>query len=300
MEKSSFFDSVVVNGEFDRQYLAEDFANYFNSFIANGIFPNPSSQLQVIADEGMKVKVSPGKAWVNGYFYENTDDLFLQIDNADGVLSRIDRVVLRLDLSEEGRELRVHIKKGKYSNEPAGEDLQRDAMMYELCLAELNINAGTVNIRQSNITDTRLSKELCGISHGTIDQVDTETLFKQYQDWYKEVTLQGENDINGIIQEFDTQYKQILEDWGQWFITTTQAKENEFNEWFSNIKNILDENVATKLYAAIEDLQQSKASQEDVENIIKDKQDRTFKDEVNSREYQIVFKNGQMYKREVK
>ena len=46
MEKSSFFNSV----SHDRTYKAEDWAEYFASFIGNGVFPVPSTGLQVVAN----------------------------------------------------------------------------------------------------------------------------------------------------------------------------------------------------------------------------------------------------------
>ncbi len=42
MQKSMFFNS----SQGDRVYKAEDWADYFSSFIGNGVFPNPSSGLQ--------------------------------------------------------------------------------------------------------------------------------------------------------------------------------------------------------------------------------------------------------------
>ena len=62
MEKSSFFNSV----SHDRTYKAEDWAEYFASFIGNGVFPVPSTGLQVVANDGMKLNVKTGKAWING------------------------------------------------------------------------------------------------------------------------------------------------------------------------------------------------------------------------------------------
>ena len=50
MERSAFFNSI--NG--DRRYKAEVFAEYFSSFIGNGVFPNPSTSLQVIANDDMQ------------------------------------------------------------------------------------------------------------------------------------------------------------------------------------------------------------------------------------------------------
>ncbi|MBU3153892.1 hypothetical protein [Clostridium estertheticum] len=53
MEKSSFFNSVAG----DRKYKASNFADYFNSLLTNGVFPNPSTNLQVINNNNMTITV---------------------------------------------------------------------------------------------------------------------------------------------------------------------------------------------------------------------------------------------------
>lgn len=55
MQNYGFFNSSSG----DRRYAAEDWAAYFASFIGNGVFPNPSTGLQVMEDEGMRVAVQP-------------------------------------------------------------------------------------------------------------------------------------------------------------------------------------------------------------------------------------------------
>ena len=121
MEKSSFFNSV----SHDRTYKAEDWAEYFASFIGNGVFPVPSTGLQVVAGDGMQIAVKAGKAWINGYFYNNTSDLSLTLATADGVLNRIDRVVVRWDLTN--RTITSAIKSSAYSASPSAPAVQRDA-----------------------------------------------------------------------------------------------------------------------------------------------------------------------------
>jgi len=223
--RSGFFNSV--NG--DRIYDAKRFAEYFSSFIGNGIFPNPSDCLQVISNNDMTITVRPGKAWINGYILINDDDYILEIEPADGVLNRIDRIVARYDVVD--REIRLEVKKGTFASEPTAPDLQRDADAYELALADIYISAGATSITQANITDLRLSTELCGIVHGTVEQVDTTTLFNQYVDWYTTTTGQAETDIEAIKQQFQA----------------------EFDAWFAGIKNILDESTAGNLLNLIEE-----------------------------------------------
>lgn len=67
MANSLPFNAVAVDGEYDRVYKAEDWAWYFATFIANGIFPKPSDGLQVVAYSGMEIRVNAGYAFINGY-----------------------------------------------------------------------------------------------------------------------------------------------------------------------------------------------------------------------------------------
>lgn len=219
MEKSSFFNSV--NG--DRRYKANDFAEYFNSLITNGIFPNPATNLQVMANNNnMTVTLKLGKAWINGYIYINTDDLILNVAVADGVLNRIDRVVLRMDTTQ--RKIYAYVKKGVFASTPVASTLQRDADAYELALADIYVSKGAVNIVQANVTDVRLNSDLCGIVSSLI-KPDTTSIFNQYLDWYQRTTQGYENDIS----------------------TTKQNFERDFNAWFDTVKGSLSDDVAGNL-----------------------------------------------------
>ncbi|MFS1511892.1 hypothetical protein VQL36_05570 [Chengkuizengella sp. SCS-71B] len=213
MEKSSFFNSV--NG--DRKYKADDFAEYFSKFITNGVFPNVADNLQIIADGGdMTIRVKTGVAWINGYMYQNTDDLILTVDVADGILNRIDRVVVQLDFLN--RQITTKIKKGEFASNPVANDVQRDADIFELALADIEITQGTTSISQNLITDLRFNDDLCGIVKGTVDQIDTTGLFAQYDaefsSWFDTAkdTLSGDvagnllNEINDITDNFNTHH----------------------------------------------------------------------------------------------
>lgn len=223
--RSGFFNSV--NG--DRKYDAKSFAEYFASFIGNGVFPKPSTSLQVMANDDMTVTVKPGKAWINGYILINDDDYILQIEPADGVLNRIDRIVARYDIAN--REIRLEVKKGTFASSPIAPELQRDSDAYELGLADIYVKAGATSISQADITDLRLNSELCGVVHGLIEQVDTTTLFAQYQAWYQQTTGQAEVDLEMMKQQFQA----------------------EFDAWFAGIKDILDESTAGNLLNLIEE-----------------------------------------------
>ena len=188
-EKSGFFDAHLVSGKYDRMYLADDFARFFASFIGNGIYGGKSNELMVQqkTTANMSVSVLTGQAFINGYFYENTEELSLSIDVADGVQNRIDLIVLRWDNVE--RVIRLAVKKGNSASSPSAPRLVRDADFYELKLAEVYVKAGTTSITQMDITDTRLNSEECGFVVGVIEQFDTTSFGMQLDSFIKKFEI---------------------------------------------------------------------------------------------------------------
>lgn len=244
MEKSSFFNSV----SHDRTYKAEDWAEYFASFIGNGVFPVPSTGLQVVAGDGMQIAVKAGKAWINGYFYNNTSDLSLTLATADGVLNRIDRVVVRWDLTN--RTITSAIKSSAYSASPSAPAVQRDADIYELALADIYVGAGVTAINGSNITDLRLNTSVCGIVAAVVDQIDTEAFNAQLQAWFSEYQSESAAEYNALVSymnslklQGNSQYD-ALESYMADFKAQAQT---DFDSWFAGLQEVLNEDAAGNL-----------------------------------------------------
>lgn len=225
MEKSSFFNSVSG----DRKYKAEDWASYFSSFIGNGVFPVPSTGLQVVAGSGMQVTVKAGKAWINGYFYNNTSDLSFTLGTADGVLNRIDRLVIRWDLTN--RTMSAKLKSSTYASSPTAPMLERTSDIYELALADIAVGAGVTEITGSVITDKRLDSTLCGVVAAVVNQIDTTAFNNQLEAW---------------MNEFETE------------------SSAEFENWFNSVKDTLSEDAAGNLLNLINGLDESKANISDI------------------------------------
>ena len=244
MEKSSFFNSV----SHDRTYKAEDWAEYFASFIGNGIFPVPSTGLQVVAGSGMNVTVRAGKAWINGYFYQNTGDLTVQLATADGQLNRIDRIVVQWNLTN--RTISTKVKSSGFSASPSAPAVQRDADIYELVLADVFVAAGVTAIMQSRITDQRLNTSLCGVVAAVVDQIDTAAFNAQLQAWFAEYESLSEEQYNSLASymaslklQGNVQYDAFEQHMADF---ETQA-EADFNTWFDGLQAVLDENAVTNL-----------------------------------------------------
>ena len=209
--RSGFFNSISG----DRVYNASNFAEYFATFIGNGVFAQPSNSLQVTAGTNLSVLVRAGKGWINGYYLVNDANHEMYLDPADSTLNRVDRIVLRLDLA--ARSIIIGVKRGTPSSSPTPPNLQRDASYYDLALADILIPAGATQMLQSNITDQRFNTSLCGVVKGLIDQVDTTNLFAQYNtafnNWFSTITNILNSNAAGNLQTqitaIDTRLKKL-------------------------------------------------------------------------------------------
>lgn len=192
MAIKSYFYNAILDGEtYDRIYNAEDVTSYLDKIVGSGVFPNPSTQLQVRAGTGMQVIVNEGQGWIHGHKLINDADLILSVDAADVLLNRIDRVVFYTDSDE--RSMGIEIKKGTNAVNPTAPSLVRNTSRYEMSLATITIKKGTTAITGSMITDTRANSQICGWVQGLIQQVDTTNLFIQWQTAYAEFMVQMES-----------------------------------------------------------------------------------------------------------
>ena len=165
MEKSGFFNS----SDGDRVYDATDFAAYFGNLVSNGVFYASATNLQATPGNGLAVSVAAGSAWINGYRYENTDDLNLPLTTANGSNPRIDRIVVRL--SQVSRSIQLAVVDGTPAATPSTPALTRTSDIYELGIADVLIPAAATSIAANNITDTRLNTSLCGLVNSLVTAV---------------------------------------------------------------------------------------------------------------------------------
>ena len=238
-EQSGFFDAHVMNGEYDRVYLSEHFAKYFASFIGNGVFGGKSNELMVSQNinSGMKVDVLSGMSWINGFWYENTSNLTLDISVADGVLNRIDNVVVRWGKIE--RSIWITIVKGTPATNAVAPSIERSSDYYDLKLAEISVKAGATNITQADITDTRLNSDVCGFVVGVVQQFDT---------------TEFGNQLDGYISKYAAEYKAFLEGLE---LTGT----NEVNSLIDRLNAIVkDESAFANLVLKVDDVESELAS----------------------------------------
>lgn len=201
--KSMFFNAIKEGDVYDRTYNADDFSRYLENIVGNGVFPNPSTSLQVASSSGMDIVVKKGSAWIAGHKLINTAALSLAVDPAETLQNRIDRVVCYIDYVN--RVMDIEIVKGTPATNPTAPALVRTDSRYELSLATIYVAKQVTSISNANITDTRADSTVCGWATGVLQQVDTSTLFQQWQtaygDYYADIKQQLDDFMETLTQE---------------------------------------------------------------------------------------------------
>ena len=161
-------------------------------------------------------------------------------------MSWTDRVVLRLDLSNEVRDVVVAVKKGNTT-------LTRTSSIWELGLADISIKKGVISISQSDITDLRFNSAICGRAYNELLTVNTTSIFnqmqaivseqeskwqtqtaRQEQDWQKQTNKQ-ESDWQSQTNKQEQDWKKLFEEMRVLYIgLETQSfalVNNNFDDW---------------------------------------------------------------------
>lgn len=239
-EMGLFFESV--NG--DRRYKVVELVAYLRPFFSDGVFPNPSTGLQVMetAEKDMFVTVKVGDAWINGRMYRNLDDKRIRLDPSDSATTRIDRIVVGCNYKD--RVITSYVKKGTPASSASAPELTRNDTLYEISLAEITIAPGAVGITQSAIKDTRLDQSKCGIVTGLVETVDTQTLYNQLETWRQE-----------FMQEKDTQMANWIATFQKNMNSWKDTEQQAFVDWFNSIKGQLSGDIAANLTSRVDELE---------------------------------------------
>lgn len=196
----------------DRVYDANSFSEWLKPFFKNGVF---NGELQVVADTGMNVKVRTGNAYIDGKMKNFENETTLTLEKASANSTRIDSVVVRRN--DTGRDFSILVVKGSAS----APDPVRQEGIYDLVLAQITVGASVTEIKQANITDTRMNADLCGWVVTNIDEIDFSQITSQWSDY---------------IANFEAEQLQA------------------FQTWFDTIKGQLGSDVAGSLQTQINNI----------------------------------------------
>lgn len=156
--KSGFFNAIESQGTYDREYDATDFAEYFSSFIGNGVLGKlGDTTLKVEKVGNLLVRIKKGKASIDGYWFNLTEDLVISIPANTTASTQIVSICVTLDRSKR------NITIAKKTNNTTPVD---DGSKHELIIALVSLPANSSQI--SSITDTRSDETKCGFAIGAV------------------------------------------------------------------------------------------------------------------------------------
>ena len=171
----------------------------------SGVFGAEENLATSVIADSMSVEVSDGVGWLSndkkdGIVFWNDNEqtngskLVLTHDVADGVLDRIDRIVVTWETTNYVALPTISILKGTASSNPVAPSLTNNNIQRQISLAKVSIPAGTVSLSPTMLTDERLDPEVCGIVTETIE-IDTTTMQSQFEALLEAI----QNELAGIV-----------------------------------------------------------------------------------------------------
>ena len=157
----------------------------------SGVFAGDSNaSVSALVDSSMAVAVSDGLGWManagkDGVVWwidneaTNGTKLQMPIDPADGVLNRIDRIIVEWKTTNYVDYPEVKVLKGSLSSNAVAPELTNNSTVRQISLAKINVAAGTTAITASMITDERLDPSACGLVTGSVS-IDTSVMQNQF------------------------------------------------------------------------------------------------------------------------
>lgn len=152
MAKSSFpFDAGPGSQVFESQWM-----RMARHWAPTGIIADALQECEVTATgTALQVVIRPGRAWIEGFFFESTADETLGIGTPHASLTRIDRVVLQLDRA--GNTIDFAVLQGTPATNPTPPAVvQTETGFWQLPLAQIRVPPGVSAIQASYITDERI------------------------------------------------------------------------------------------------------------------------------------------------
>ncbi len=182
MWTSGFFNSV--NG--DRMYNADQMSRIFEGLITDGVYESVGNKMAVQPNSGMVIQIATGRGWFGRHWVNNDSEYALTLENADVLLNRYVAVCIRVDDSDAVRNAVPYLKYSEFATNPTKPTMERTELVKEYCLAYIYIKAGATAITASDIEDTRANEALCGWVTGLIEQLNSATLWSQWEALFTE------------------------------------------------------------------------------------------------------------------
>lgn len=190
---------------------AEDVMRWLHGRTSGVFAASGNAAVAALETPGMAVTVSDGTGWMSNanndgvVWWNDTDSvsgakLQLAIDAADGVLNRIDRVIVEWKTTNYVDRPEIKILKGTASSTAAAPALTNSGTKRQISLAQISVAAGTTAITASMITDERLNPDVCGLVTDTLS-IDTSVINAQFTELLDQLRAAIEQAASGQIAD---------------------------------------------------------------------------------------------------
>jgi hypothetical protein len=170
---------------------AEDVMKWLHGRTSGVFAAGENASVSALVDPTMAVAVSDGNGWMsnkkgdgivwwNDHETTNGTKLQINIDPADGVLNRIDRIIVEWKTTNYVDYPEVKVLKGSLASTAVAPALTNNSTLRQISLAQVFVAAGTTAITASMVTDERLDASVCGLVTESIS-IDTSVMQNQFE-----------------------------------------------------------------------------------------------------------------------
>ena len=220
------------------EYIGAEYAMRWLHGRTSGVFAADNNAAVSAVQNSMAVAVSDGLGWLtdsdgNGIVWWNDAEksagakLQLTVDSADGVLNRIDRVIVEWQTTDYADLPEIKILKGTASSTAATPALTNNGTKRQISLAQISVAAGTTAITASMITDERLDPAVCGLVTESVT-ADTSVINAQFAALLTQLRTAIEQAAGGEIPDGTITHQKLAADAVKLTFTNTTVEAASF------------------------------------------------------------------------
>jgi hypothetical protein len=242
-----FFDSI--NG--DRKYNSDNFADYFEGIVGDGIYANVGNGFKISASgDGMNITVHTGRAKILNRYARNTTPFTKEIATSDTDNPRWDAVTVKANLAN--RDCSVDILTGTPAENPEKPTPTNTETAKSFVLAYIYVPAKATEITDSNVSDNRGAENcpwVVGVT-GTENIVDT---IQNYIDDNKSKIDDFIKNGSDAVANFNDTANSTIDTYNQTFADTMDGYTEKIDTFIKSETDSVEE-LETSLQGKIDDI----------------------------------------------
>ena len=205
---------------------AEDVMRWLHGRTSGVFAAAGNAAVAALATPGMAVTVSDGTGWManannDGVVWWNDAEsvsgakLQLSIDAADGVLNRIDRVIVEWKTTNYVDRPEIKVLKGTASSTAEAPALTNNGTKRQISLAQISVAAGTTAITAGMITDERQNPDVCGLVTESLS-IDTSVINAQFSELLEQLRNAIAQASSGVLPDGSVTLAKLANDAKYW------------------------------------------------------------------------------------